>query len=1150
MNVVRNAFRLVGALTVLIALAPTSVAGESGVAASEFFEKKVRPVLVEHCGKCHGADPRKIKGGLRLDSRAALLRGGDGGPVVVPGDPAKSKLIEAVSYKDVDLQMPPKGKLTDATIADLVTWVRDGAVWPEAKADTTTQRAEFDLARRKADHWCWQPMHRPAVPAVKNKSWPVTAADAFVLAKLEDRGLQPAAPADRRTLIRRVTFDLTGLPPTPEEVDGFVRDDSPTAYEKVVDRLLASPAFGERWARHWLDLVRYADSRGHEFDYVTPNAWQYRDYVIRAFNADVPFNQFVTEHVAGDLITEPRRHPSEGFNESILGTGFWLLGEEVHSPVDVRQDLADRLDNRIDVFSKTFLGLTVGCARCHDHKFDAISTRDYYSLFGILEGASPRLIRFDSLDHNASVAAELARVREAALPTIRKALAADATTSFTRSADYLLAVREAILASPASEREPATAKSGQSEAEHGEAFRKRLSEIANARNLDARVAAAWAAAVIAAGRDADDPLHAWAKVATDARATESKRFAELLQPVAKLLRQRYAAADNESSREAVVIDYAAPGAAWLPDGAAFGRGPLAVGSLLLAAGSPSEPRFAEETAAVYDRSFDRLRTAAGAEGEPGALGKRVRAGRVLRTPPFTVTTGKLFYRVRGAGTAYAAVEGHSLIAGPLHGQLVLDFKAADGFRWIVHDLSPYKGRRAHVEFTPAEASEFAVAKVVQAERQPPDLRRPARALLELVCDPATTSLTRLAAGYERVLRESLAEPATDQPLDAAAKSTQARQANWLLGRTGLLRGDAFQSAVATTRTELSRIASSIRPESRLALALLDARGADEQVFIRGSYKAPGERVPRRFLEALAGPAPLPTGPGSGRLELARQMTDPELDPLLARVMVNRLWHHLFGRGIVASTDNFGVLGERPTHPELLDFLADEFVRGGWSVKAMLRTLVLSSTYRMDSRGDEGAEATDPQDLLLHRMRQRRLEGEAIRDAILAVSGRLDRKAFGPAVPIHLTPFLDGRGRPASGPLDGDGRRSIYLAVRRNFLSPFLLAFDTPIPFSTVGRRTVSNVPAQALILMNDPFVQQQAGVWARQVLARPGTERERIEGMYERAFGRPPVEAECVACGAFLHQQARLRGTGVEDPAPWSDLAHTLFNVKEFIFVR
>ncbi len=380
--------------------------------AAEFFEKKIRPVLIESCWKCHSAEAKKLKGGLRLDSRAGLLKGGDTGPSLVPEHPEKSKLIEAVGYKNADLLMPPKGMLAPAVIADLTKWVQMGAPWPGSETSTGDKKDAFDLAKRKREHWAWQPIRATPPPAVKNTTWARSPIDTFLLARLEQAKLAPARPAERRTWLRRITFDLTGLPPTVEESNAFLSDNREGACERVVDRLLAAPRFGERWGRHWLDLVRYGETRGHEFDPVLPNAYQYRDYVIRALNADVPYDQFVQEHIAGDLLPAPRLHPAEKFNESILGTGFWLLGEEVHSPVDIRQDQADRFDNRIDVMTKTFLGLTVSCARCHDHKFDAISSRDYYALFGFLESSNYRLARFDSREHNRAVARDMEALKD------------------------------------------------------------------------------------------------------------------------------------------------------------------------------------------------------------------------------------------------------------------------------------------------------------------------------------------------------------------------------------------------------------------------------------------------------------------------------------------------------------------------------------------------------------------------------------------------------------------------------------------------------------------------------------------------------------------------------------------------------------------
>ncbi|HMF19220.1 MAG TPA: DUF1549 domain-containing protein, partial [Gemmataceae bacterium] len=409
-------------------------------AAIEFFESKIRPMLAEHCFRCHSSTAKRLKGGLLLDSREGILKGGESGPVIVAGKPEKSRLIQAIRYTDVDLSMPPNAKLPGPVIADFTKWVKMGAPWPDDKSVSKAPKNKYDLdlPKRKREHWAWKSIQPAKIPEVKDTAWPRDAIDNFILAALEAKGLKPAPAADRRTWIRRVTFDLIGLPPTPEDAETFVKDTSKEAWEKVVDRLLASPHFGERWGRHWLDLVRYAETRGHEFDYPAPNAYQYRDYVIRALNADVPYHQFVLEHLAGDLLHRPRLHPKEGFNESILGTGFWFLGEQVHSPVDVCQDKADRFDNMLDVFGKTLLGLTVACARCHDHKFDAISTKDYYALSGFLESSSYRLVPFDTMEHNRKVAEEIWQNRQKARPALQKALGESARPSVEKLAVTLM----------------------------------------------------------------------------------------------------------------------------------------------------------------------------------------------------------------------------------------------------------------------------------------------------------------------------------------------------------------------------------------------------------------------------------------------------------------------------------------------------------------------------------------------------------------------------------------------------------------------------------------------------------------------------------------------------------------------------------------
>jgi hypothetical protein len=1100
---------------------------------AEFFESKIRPILVERCYSCHSARAKKVRASYRLDSRDRMLEGGDRGTAVVPGDPEKSRLIDAVRYTNPDLQMPKDGKLPHAAIADLTAWVKMGAPWgkDDGSAAAVSDKPAFDLQKRKREHWAWQPLHGRQPPDVADTAWPRGPVDRFILAKLEEKNLSPAPQAEKRTLLRRVYFDLIGLPPSPEDVDAFVNDESGDAYVKVVDRLLASPQFGERWARHWLDLVRYAESRGHEFDYNLPNAYQYRDYVIRALNADVPYDQFVAEQVAGDLLDKPRLNPADGANESILGTGFWFLGEEVHSPVDVSQDQADRFDNRIDVFGKTFLGMTVACARCHDHKFDAISQKDYYALFGMLESCNYHLVRFDSYEHNRGIARDLAAARERARPMVQHAMADAFRPAVDGMPEYLLAAREGIQSA---------------------ANKERLREIAAAYKLDADRLGRWIAVVLDAGRDPADPLHAWAKACADPKADDPKRLAELLRPLADGMKK----ADVEALPKGaeVIVDYARGRPEdWLPDDVTFGSSPVRPGDLRID-GEAARPvaRLEATGAAVFDRAWDGLKLAPGAENDVGALGRMVRSGRTIRTPAFTVNAGKVFFLVKGSCMVYAAVSSHVMIAGPLHAQLVGDIAADDQFHWAAIDMTPYKGRRAHLEFTAAEGSDFALARVVQCETAPTSVDCPNHALLNLLSSDDAASLDRLAAGYQRLFQDAAKRLSADHVAGSAEAGDVARLANWLLARPESLSDDgnrAIHDAAAAALTERDKLAAGIQRESRLAMAMQDGDGVDEYVFKRGSYKTPGDEAPRRFLEALAGPERLAVARGSGRLELVRQMTDPALDPLLPRVMVNRIWHHLFGRGIVASVDNFGVLGEAPTQPELLDYLADQFVKDGWSVKKTIRSLVLTSAYRMSSQPTD-ADKDDPQNLLLHRMRQRRLEGEAIRDSMLAVSGRLDLKMYGPSVPVHLTPFLEGRGRPADGPLDGAGRRSLYIAVRRNFLSPMMLTFDTPSPFSTVGRRTVSNVPAQALILMNDPFVHQQAEAWAKRVLSQSGSAKERIARMYLAAFGRPPEDAESAACEDFLLQQAKRADKKPDDPAVWADLAHTLFNVKEFIYLN
>ncbi len=852
---------------------------------------------------------------------------------------------------------------------------------------------------------------------------------------LEAAGLSPAASLDREGLIRRLFFDLVGVPPTPAQVDAFLADTSPAALERLVDSLLQSPQFGERWGRHWLDLVRYAESRGHEFDNDADNAFQYRDYVIRGLNADVPYDQWIMEHLAGDLLSEPRLNPQDGFNESVLGTGFWFLGEWVHSPVDIRKDEADRFDNMIDVMSKAFLGVTVACARCHDHKFDAISTADYYALSGFLQSSDYRQVRFDTVEQDRQIAEQLAQLDQS--------------------------------------------------------YRQRIASVL-----------------------ADHPL------ASAAPSSSAQQLTSFAAPEAadgdKLLIQQ---------EPYVLVDYSHVSADdYMQDGHLFGPAPRRPGELYLAT-TEIGPRLRVVTqhAAASDPFWNGLVSHSGPGVQlNGKLRSLPMSGRTLRTPTVLLQHGQVACQVRGGGHVIACVDSHRLVAGPLHGETIVRIPPSDQWQWVTVNLDRYVGHRLHLEFVPDEDALLEVSLITQG------------------ASPQQQAHLLLRQQEQARLAEQTAEWIERAWADDLPTSDHLRQ------------------LVAQWAQERDLLRQQVRTESRLAMAMIDGSGEDDHVLIRGNASQPGPIVPRRFLSALDGQQPLAMNTRSGRLELAARINDRS-NPLAHRVIVNRIWHYLMGRGIVATTDDFGVLGQSPTHPELLDHLAERFLQDGRSIKRMIRYIVLSKTYQMSSRASAAALQQDPKNLLWHHRPPKRLEGEAIRDALLTVSGRLNATMQGPSVPIHLTSFMEGRGRPPhSGPLDGDGRRSIYIAVRRNFLSPFMLAFDTPVPFSTMGRRNVSNVPAQALILMNDPFVAEQARQWALRVLEMPAEElvkahgpaapvaadpaataMARVTAMYRAAFARPPQPEELAAALDYL-LAADAAGPAAEPAdslARWTDFA-------------
>lgn len=1241
----------------------------------DFFEREVRPLLVKRCYECHSAKVDEPKGGLRLDSRAAVLKGGDSGIAIKPGKPAESLLIDAINYGDL-YEMPPKSKLSAAEIATLTKWVKMGAPWPKEETVSSDTRKEFDLDARKKEHWCWQPIRSKDPPTVKANSWPQQPLDHFVLRRLEKSGLAPNSKADRRSLIRRAYFDVIGLPPTPKQVTDFLHDTSPEAFETVVDNLLRSPHFGERWARHWMDLVRYAETYGHEFDYQIPYPTAYRDYLIRAFNADLPYDQFLIEQVAGDLLAKPRLHPTEGYNESVIGTGFWQLGEATHAPVDVLGDEAGRLDNQIDVFSKTFLGVTLACARCHDHKFDAISTKDYYALAGMLRSSRRQEAILDPRGLIGKASDQLTALRDEGDAAIRNCVRNSSLQHPGRFSRFLLASREVLYgesrqvsnvdrsdvlfadfeaddygqwkidgtafgASPQTQettpkyqgelgakgrrwvnshnvRDGADVRGGDGHtgtltsprftiqhrsirflvgggAHQGKtcvnlliegkvvrtqtgrnsnlmfqaAFdvaefngraakiqvvdreqggwgnigidhvvftnkggkapqRRPVKEVAAEFDLDVESLSRWVAALSnKESKLASHPMRSWLELASNDLKAEMSEVESLRN---RLAHEQRMAADSAKSSE-LFADFNGKGfEGWFATGHAFGIAPTAN--------------------ATWDGMKGGMTVAESGVAHSGLLSKRMQG--VLRSPTFTIKNRNILYRIAGSNAQVRLiVDGYfmDVYNGLLFRGFKFDVNSGDEFRWHTQsqDVGRYIGHRAHIEIIDHGDGFVALDEIRFSDNGPP--RSGPNSIAQGVLSANEVgSLESLAKAYEKNWLE-----ASKNWARGSATGDESAFVNWVVNHGLLPQDDKTQKTFAELTKSFAEKSSKVPAPTRV-LAMADGTGQNSNIYVRGNHRTAGEVATRGILTAI-GPFPKMTaGDGSGRLVMARLMTEPT-NPLTSRVAVNRVWHHLFGRGIVASTDNFGSLGETPTHPQLLDHLAMEFMKNGWSLKQLIRTIMLSSTYQMSSVPNVEGSNVDPQNLLLYRARVRRLQGEAIRDAILHVSGRLDRKQFGPSVPVHLTAFMQGRGRPrGSGPLDGHGRRSIYTSVRRNFLPSMMLAFDTPIPFSSVGRRNVSNVPAQALILMNDPFVVQQSQIWSKRLLTEEATSEQRVKRMYEAAFARIPEGQEIEDAIAFLDQQGRELGLDSDaarsDQRVWADLCHVILNVKEFIFIK
>ncbi len=769
----------------------------------DHFEKSIRPVLIETCQKCHG--PEKARNGLRLDSRAAILKGGESGPAIRPGSAKASLLFHALTHSE-ELKMPPTEKLDYRTFNAFVKWIDDGAIWPGQMEDAPKPAATLTKNHNasatdddpiKTDFWSFQPIASPETPVVNNADWPKNSIDHFVLNRLENAGLRPAPAADRRTLIRRLYLDHTGLPPTPEQMNGALNDNSPRAFADLVDRLLASPQYGERWGRHWLDIARYADSNGLDENKAYPSAWRYRDYVIRAFNEDKPYDQFLIEQLAGDLL--PRRDNPDREVERYLATGFLAIGPKMLACDDPDKMRRDIVDDQIDTIGRALLGLSLGCGRCHDHKFDPFPTSDYYGLAGIF----------------------------------------------------------------------------------------------------------------------------------------------------------------------------------------------------------------------------------------------------------------------------------------LSTETVFDYKVVA--KWVEQELPPYKSDPLRAELAKLRSEKAPLDKLLKAK----------------------TPLT--------------------------PKQEQRRK--------------ELQTRIAESQATLAAMPT--------GMIVRDKQIADAAIHIRGNYLTLGETVPRRTPRAFTSiDTPDFNEKQSGRLELARWLTDPK-HPLTARVIANRIWQQHFGRGLVASPDNFGSLGSQPSHPELLDHLASHLIRSDWSIKSLHRLILNSATYRMAAVANPNAEQSDPKNTLYWRWKPRRLEAEAIRDSILRVSGRLDLRPAGKPLDDALYKYVN-KGRLA-GRFDAP-IRSVYLPTLRS--NPFdgFAAFDFADASVVVGRRNASTVAPQALFMMNSDLVHESSVKLAESVLLREADSIEaQVESVYQACLTRRPSEKEAQAAAAFLtryNRELRTENNSNQKTESLAALCRALFASNEFVYLR
>ena len=994
------------------AQSPTQAATHSAVG-NEFFESRIRPVLVEHCYECHNSADN-AEGDLALDHKKAMLDGGAGGALIAPGDANKSRLIAILKHEVDGLEMPENGpKLSRQIIADFQTWIDNGAPDPRDKppsAEELSAATSWEAIReRRKQWWSFQAIKPHAPPATGH---PV---DAFINQKIQAANLTPSGPAKPAVLVRRLYFVLIGLPPTAEQATTWTRriteasqNQRASIVGELIDTLIDSPQFGERWARHWMDWIRYAESHGSEGDPRINNAWMYRDYLIRALNNDVPYDQLVRENIAGDLLKAPRIDRKAGINESSLGPIHTRMVFHGFAPTDALDERVRFTDDQINAFSKAFLGITVSCARCHNHKFDPISQKDYYALFGIFTSCRPARTVIDAPGKLSVNRQELAKLK----PKIRQAIASDWLNQMARVDDPIARFKPK-------------------------------------------------------GDQGKPPTTPIARLVFDFHKNPKSWKKRKGQPTAKAS----AAADSTQQWD---LSQRADYAKWFPSGTGLNDRPSPAGEFAISAGNDQQDKALHGIypSGVYSHLLSAKHPARITSGN-FAIGEK--------NELWVQVIGDQQARVRYAVQNY-----------PRNGTVFPVTNLPTQWRWQRYDLTYWSGEQAHVEVAAAndipllakneERSWFGIRRAIVQPVGSPSPENKHESVAVLLADDPPTSTDELSQLVRHKIKDAIEAWKSN-----SASDSQALFLDSCL-REGILANGTDRLPTAKPLLIRYRDLEAAIPVPTRVPGLEETVASDWPLYVRGDHKSPSDLVPRRFLESID-PTPFQTSQ-SGRLELADKVLDMS-NPLTRRVIVNRIWHHLFGRGLVTTPDNLGRMGAKPTHPELLDYLATRFSQDGWSIKKMIRLIATSETWQRSSAST--ATSKDPDNALLARANIRRLEAEAIRDSMLAVSGRLQSQLYG-------------------APVDANSqRRSVYMRVIRNSLDPFLRAFDFPEPFSTTGRRDVTNVPAQSLTLMNDPISERLARQWVDQVFSQPDSSTEsRIRQMFMTAFSRT-VSADEVA---------------------------------------